>query len=262
MYLAILAKIGGLFPAVTHLQFSCLRREEFEFLLRTKAPPFPKLTALSFIDRYQQIEDLPQSLSSSILRQVSRLEFRMATWTPTFGTSLLKIFAPFLQHLDIEIENWRTAPDGQEFFDIPIMPRLQVFKINRSAFSGNGGWIKVIKFETEDLANNVMINYAKQFPVLAALSVNHTNRGESEKQQGMYFERTVQFLCNSFTPWGNRARCETLRELDIPLPPVEMFWLRGLNYNYKVEGEDKTCRRYGGNVLPSFCAGLLQRIQI
>lgn len=103
------------------------------------------------------------------------------------------------------------------------MSRLQVFKISRSVQLTE--CVLGLKFETEDPANKVKLNYAKQFPVLVALSVKYTNRGEGKEERVGYFKSTVQFLYDSFTPGGNMGICETLRDLDVPLPPMEMFRL-------------------------------------
>ncbi|OXA47400.1 uncharacterized protein LOC118437382 [Folsomia candida] len=250
MYHALVVKISGLFPNVTCLQYISPRREGFEFVFRPEAPPFPKLKSLSVRNPCKHPEagnflTIIKPLKS-FLRQISRLGFCIDNYAPSFGTSLLQILAPFLHHLNIEIMD-RGADEGNStVLHIPIMPRLQVLKICRHAnectTAQNRCEVRV-KFETEDPADKVKLNYAKQFPVLAVLSVKYPNRGKREEEQATYFESTVAFLYDSFTPGGNGVRCETLRELNVPLPPMEMFRLRGVKADKVCSF--KSCRCYG-----------------
>ncbi|XP_035712367.1 uncharacterized protein LOC118437460 isoform X1 [Folsomia candida] len=251
----ILAKIAPLFPAVTHIGFSFPRLEVFEFLFRTNPTLFPKLTSLADKNPYKcpdVVDDrafMTNQLSWYFSPQISRLEFDMSNHEPTCGTSLMKIFAPLLQRLHIEISNQRIGQqENSTVLYVPIMPRLQVFKIRRYAFGCSTEFNRCevgVKFETEDPANNVMLNYAKQFPVLAVLSVKYLNRKDedTEVERAMHFESTVKFLYDSFTPGGDGVRCETLRDLDVPLPPMEMFRLRGV----KAENicQNRICKCYG-----------------
>ncbi|OXA64721.1 hypothetical protein Fcan01_00276 [Folsomia candida] len=222
-FATIISAISPIFPNLTHLHFLMMRWKQLEFIFAKKPHHFfPKLTSFSFL--YEPNEDELSLIPppEMFILNIAKFHFAVANY-PTrrqIGPNLLRILAPVLQHFHI------TEVGDSVIVHIPMMPKLRVFKISRRPFKC--GWSKMrLHFETEDRIRGVKINYEKQFPLLARISmkcVPFFKRGDDEEN---FFEATVRFLYDTFSP-GNIAVCETLRELNVPLPPGDEFKFRGM----------------------------------
>lgn len=96
---------------------------------------------------------------------------------------------------------------------IPVLPKLRVLKV--SDFLKN--WLQ---FETQ--SDQFPLHYGKQFPNLEMLRIieNWTELGDFSD----FFEGIVPLLYESFLR-ERIPRCESLRELEIPLPQRDKFRL-------------------------------------
>lgn len=115
MHTAILAKFVPLFPAITCLETYCPPRQGLKFLFRTRVTPFLKLTSLSVQDPCRHFDDLCLMTPQPFLPPLRRLEFNVSSQVPTFGTRLLHIFAPFLEHVNIQIASGRHVDPSKPF---------------------------------------------------------------------------------------------------------------------------------------------------
>lgn len=219
----IVAKFAPLFPNARVVKFKNVEELGGNFLFSGNSPPFPRMELMS-IHSDGEVDPSIRSFweSNMPLIYLTRLEFNVAR-CDTAGVILLRVFAPSLEHVHISGIDWFGV--GSNVIEIPIMEKLKIFKISRDIRSECRAVPSIrFKFETEDVANRIRIDYGKQFPVLESLVVQCKTWSRNNTDPEICFESSAQFLYATFLP-GNIAVCETLRKLDVPLPPRDRFRL-------------------------------------
>lgn len=222
-FVSIITAISPIFPNVTNIHFTMIGWKQLEFLFVTKPRQFPALTSFSFQNE-PDVDEIPLIPPPEMFFvNIVKLEFSVEGYPPLcrVGPKLLQILAPVLQHVHI------TEISSPQIVQVPIMPKLRVFKRSRPPDKCSGSRI-ALQFKTEDSLTGVKLNYKKQFPVLAKISIKCVTQGyKREDDEEDFFEGTVRFLYDTFIP-GNISVCETLCELDVPLPPGDEFKFRGM----------------------------------
>ncbi|OXA54009.1 hypothetical protein Fcan01_11600 [Folsomia candida] len=123
----------------------------------------------------------------------------------------------------------RLISDYKSVF-IPVMPRLRGFRIaiyGASESTGCKYMLPQLQFKTENVAKCVKIVYAKQFPVLHGIRVGLYEKVRTQEDRETHFETIANFLYGSFLSGENGDVCETLGEIDVPIPTGDRFKLRG-----------------------------------
>ncbi|XP_035707955.1 uncharacterized protein LOC118435683 [Folsomia candida] len=238
------AKLGAIFPNVTTLEYLYPDRNAIEMQLL--ANPFPRLTALRIRDLEFKVPDadiVPLTNTFQPVWSITKFEFNVTGNAPHFGMSLLRTFAPTLEHVYINKMHIELICD-YKFVLIPVMPRLRGFRITlykASECMGCNYVLPQLQFETENAAKKIV--YGKQFPLLERIRVGFLSTHEDRET---YFETVAKFLYGSFL---SSDVCETLHHIDVPLPSGDRFRLRGeRGLSCAYGGDDCTCWDWEGSV--------------
>ncbi|OXA48753.1 uncharacterized protein LOC118436984 [Folsomia candida] len=231
----IYSRLAPLLPNVDTIRLQFCEQSELEFLLCARSAPapapapFPKLTSLSvthcfseriLIDAFETAVAPPWALT--------RLEFDVRNDKKIIGPILLRNYSAGLEYVHICKVRNLVLPEGRDptVLHVPVMRNLKVFKVTRNRGTCEAGGGVKFQFETEDPADGgKKINYAKQFPVLQTIRIGCAGKVR-ETEADTWFESVAHFLYEVFAP-GNGVVCETLEDLDVPLPLGEKFKLRG-----------------------------------
>ncbi|OXA37903.1 hypothetical protein Fcan01_27348 [Folsomia candida] len=220
------AKLGPLFPNVTTLEYLYPDRNAIEMQLL--ANPFPRLSALRISDREYETPDADIGHLIPTFRPVwsiNKFEFNVIGDGGRIGMSLLRTFSPTLESVHINKMHIRLIYD-YKFVFIPVMPRLRGFRVTVSGASKCNYVLPQLQFETQNAAKKIV--YDKQFPVLQRIRVGFFEKVETQAERETQFETIAKFLYGSFLSGANV--CDTLDELDVPLPPgeVQVAWREGI----------------------------------